>query len=885
MANSKKIVQAAAGAGGGEVANVEDFFSTYVYSGNGTAYDVEPQAIENGIKLGQYYSGTGSDGSALFGGNGDYVTVSGLSSSITGDFTIELFGYNTSPASEEHVLLGPWGDGTHGNQILVRFTGETLGVSFPSFEINLAKSIHGIGRNEWFHLAISRSSGTLKVFANGVEVNSSSYSGTVDLGTLYIGSERSPFNFNGNWEGNISNVRVSTSTAFYTSTFALPSANLTAISGTGLLTLQGGTPFVDNSGNSHTVTQGGSVSAASEGAFPVEDGDGGLVWTKRRVTDVIGQTWHNWQDTERGTEQSIFSNNSNVETTVSGITSFNGDGYTIGVNANFNYDTQDYVSYTFKKQERFFDVVTWTGDGTSDRQISHNLGVAPGCIFVKKTNDTREWAVYHRSTTATHYAALNLTDAFFANSTLWNDTEPTDTVFTVGNNNSVNTNGDTYVAYLFAHNDGDGGFGPDGDKDAIKCGSYTGNGSSTGPEIDLGFEPQWVLIKCSTQGGTSPAYEWYVFDSMRGMTGEDDTFLTVNDAVGESSGTYNYVKPEPTGFKIQSAQSRVNASGQTYIYIAISRGPMAVPESASDVFDIDTRNSTGTGVAPGYRSSSGIVDFALRKNSASGTDNWQNMARLIQGRFLEPNTTNTESTSAEALFDYMNGYKATVGTNSGLYSWMWKRAPQFCDVVTYKGNNTQGRSITHNLGVAPEMIWVKARDFTRSWNVYHKDLTPSGGVAPFMEINSADAVNHSDSRYPSDPTDTTFVVGNSEEVNSGNYNYIAYLFASLDGVSKVGSYTGTGGSGNNIDCGFSSGARFILIKNSSSSEQWYVWDTERGISAGNDPFLRLNSTAAQTTDKDYIDPYSAGFTVNEGASGDAAVNKLGETYIFYAIAI
>ena len=70
---------------------------------------------------------------------------------------------------------------------------------------------------------------------------------------------------------------------------------------------------------------------------------------------------------------------------------------------------------------------------------------------------------------------------------------PTSTEFTVGANVDVNAQAENYVAYLFAHNDGDGEFGPDGDADIIKCGSYTGNGSSTGPEIDLGFEPQWLL--------------------------------------------------------------------------------------------------------------------------------------------------------------------------------------------------------------------------------------------------------------------------------------------------------------------------------------------------------------------------------------------------------
>jgi hypothetical protein len=111
--------------------------------------------------------------------------------------------------------------------------------------------------------------------------------------------------------------------------------------------------------------------------------------------------------------------------------------------------------------------------------------------------------------------------------------------------------------------------------------------------------------------------------------------------------------------------------------------------------------------------------------------------------------------------------------------------------------------------------------------------------------------------------------------------YIAYLFATLAGVSKVGSYTGTGAD-LNVDCGFSAGARFILIKRTDSTGDWYVWDSARGIVAGNDPYLLLNSLAAEVTSTDYIDPLSSGFTVT--SSAPAALNASGGTYIFLAIA-
>jgi len=129
----------------------------------------------------------------------------------------------------------------------------------------------------------------------------------------------------------------------------------------------------------------------------------------------------------------------------------------------------------------------------------------------------------------------------------------------------------------------------------------------------------------------------------------------------------------------------------------------------------------------------------------------------------------------------------------------------------------------------------------------------------------------------------SYIVSSSGSVyqyQSGN-TFIAYLFASVDGISKVGSYTGTGND-LNVDCGFSAGARFILIKRTDSSGDWYVWDSLRGIVAGNDPYLLLNTTAAQVTNTDYIDPLASGFTVT--SSAPAALNASGGTYIFYAIA-
>jgi len=133
----------------------------------------------------------------------------------------------------------------------------------------------------------------------------------------------------------------------------------------------------------------------------------------------------------------------------------------------------------------------------------------------------------------------------------------------------------------------------------------------------------------------------------------------------------------------------------------------------------------------------------------------------------------------------------------------------------------------------------------------------------------------------SSPSETQFYVNVDIGANTSNNNHIAYLFATVPGISKVGSYTGTG-SNVDVNCGFTSGARFVLVKRTDSTGDWYVWDSARGIVAGNDPYVLLNSNAAQVTSTDYIDPLSSGFTIT--SSAPAALNASGGNYLFLAIA-
>jgi hypothetical protein len=179
------------------------------------------------------------------------------------------------------------------------------------------------------------------------------------------------------------------------------------------------------------------------------------------------------------------------------------------------------------------------------------------------------------------------------------------------------------------------------------------------------------------------------------------------------------------------------------------------------------------------------------------------------------------------------------------------------------------------------MIWVKQRDVSgEDWWVYHSGLDATAPENYNLLLNKTNAKSGVTGAWANTaPTDTAFFLDQSP-VNASGGDFIAYLFASLPGISKVGSYTGTG-SAQTIDCGFTTGARFVLIKCTNDAENWIVFDSERGIVSGNDPYLSLNTTDAEITSSDFIDPVSSGFAVN---TNFGEVNNSSNTYIFYAIA-
>jgi hypothetical protein len=300
-----------------------------------------------------------------------------------------------------------------------------------------------------------------------------------------------------------------------------------------------------------------------------------MVWVKSRSPADN----HQLIDTAQSSGSNAYHLNSNTTDAsllrTNSITGFLSSGFSVGATATVNDTSVNYASWTFRKAAKFFDVVTYTGNGVAGRQIAHSLGTTVGMIIVKTLNTPDQWRCYHRALGATKQIFLNLTNAA-SNSGLnaWNNTEPTSTDFTVGTD--CNSNGATYVAYLFAHDTSSTGI--------IQCGSFTTDASGKAT-VDLGWEPQYILIKSS--GGPQ---SWFLLDTMRGMSGSEAS--TINNRLYANTSAAEVIDsvclPTSTGFKAVSSLVESTA----HIYMAIRR-PNKPPTTGTQVFGINTFSVLG----------------------------------------------------------------------------------------------------------------------------------------------------------------------------------------------------------------------------------------------------------------------------------------------------
>ena len=296
-----------------------------------------------------------------------------------------------------------------------------------------------------------------------------------------------------------------------------------------------------------------------------------FVWTKNR-----DDTWSNTLiNAVSGGTKYLYSDTTDAEATNSTmITAFNSDGYIVGEHGDINRNNERNVSWNWKagttsipsgsseaptavsiNATAGFGIYEYTGSGGSGRTIAHGLNSAPKMIMTKRLTSTRDWAVYHSSVGATKYLELNNTQAVLTNTGMWNDTEPTSSLITLGNDGQTNGGSDPMIMYAFADVPG-----------YSKFGSYTGNNNANGAFVYTGFSPAFIIIKKTDGTGG-----WQLRDNKRTGYNETLNLMYANAAsVEQTTDGFDFLS---NGFKWRNQASDCNGTGN-YIYMAFAKAPL-----------------------------------------------------------------------------------------------------------------------------------------------------------------------------------------------------------------------------------------------------------------------------------------------------------------------
>ena len=399
------------------------------------------------------------------------------------------------------------------------------------------QSVLGLSVNDVFSVAIDMDALTLQAYRNGTTFGSSI---TLDS-AVYIPH----FSGNGTSTGDANTAALN---------FGQRSFAYTPPSGFKALNTQNLPEPSIKKPNQYfnAVTYTGSSSSVSVTGVGFQPD---FIWTKARSTTFNHGVFDSVRGFGSGATKILFTNNTNAEATQSNILSVNSDGFTTGTTSvgETNNSGDTYVAWNWKESATpGFDIVTYTGDGTAGRTISHNLGVAPSLIIAKGRTNADNWPVGHASRNWDRHLLLNSTAAEAVTSSSWNNTAPTSSVFTVGSDARINQNTITYVAYLWSEVAGFSRFG-----------SYTGNGSSDGPFVFCGFRPRWVMIKRTDSAGS-----WFMIDTARGSYNVVNPYVMANVSNAEATDlSWDILS---NGFKLRSSYTDINTSSGTYVFAAFS---------------------------------------------------------------------------------------------------------------------------------------------------------------------------------------------------------------------------------------------------------------------------------------------------------------------------
>ena len=519
-----------------------------------------------------------------------------------------------------------------------------------------------------------------------------------------------------------------------------------------------------------------------------------LFWVKASDTN---QGNHHIYDSVRGITKRLVVNGTQTEGT-GYINASHPDGVLLGTNQTVNSSSYNYVAWgwdmgnttatntsgSISSQVRANttygqSIITYTGTG-SNATIGHGLSSAPELVIVKDRSNANTWQVFHTSLGNTAAAFLDLSSAADTGETsYWNNTSPTNSLVTLGTNTKVNHSGHTYVAYAF-HSV----------SNYSKFGSYSGNGSSTGPSVTLGFRPAWLMIK-RTEG----AGDWKIFDSTRNPLNEVTKFLHPNDASAEGTSSSYKVDFDDNGFQIKGSGAGINNNGETFIYMAFAGGMDSISDyntdgsipsrvKANPTYGQSIVSYTGTGSATTVGHGLDSAPEMVVVKSRDAAENWVVFHTNInsgQG-YIKLNSTDAAITGSSRRFRFGNDSDGVVPDSTKVYigsggevntsgndyiAYCFHSVTGYSKFGSYTGTGSSGNAIT--TGFKPAFVMVKRTDSANSWCMY--DSLRDDYLLLADASDAEVSVNHLDF------TDTGFTIqstGGGQNTSGGTYIYMAF---------------------------------------------------------------------------------------------------------------
>ena len=725
------------------------------------------------------------------------------------------------------------------------------------------------------------------------------------------------------------------------------------------------------------LSHGGMVqitNAIEDGMWYYYDTERGATYEIANGNDDIGGTAINSPYTSNS-----YTGTENISTQVTNsLTSWTNTGFTLGINVsphsgineyyqqtNTSTTHHIYTAYSWRRAKHFFDVVKYTGNGASSRQIAHGLGSAPGMIWCKAISTNSEFMCYHRGAADgvnPHLYGHHLKNTSWSNTGAWAQTAPTASNFSVGgsvpsaNETTLNDNGVEYIAYLWGHDTGIGG----DHVSKIQCGyinpTASGQSRTSSDQINTPWRAQYIAWKNYNDDGyfcqTDKFNGMHTISNTGAANGAstDDRVKIFHSKTGRlfEFGNVKFLEMEGanrlqlfnSGTRPQNTGQGSGTSGHTIMHLTVRDDEGAKPpEHKSANATQGHVFSTGANSAYGF-STTNRVDCALHINlthqlSYTNFPNYGGYrALLFSSQFSSWNgaiINYNQQFNATNSFDYpfsayhwntahSQEWVGRPGYWPANWQWdnfggqtsgrqfslgMWTKKFGYHSFEHYRGNNVSDRSIATSLGVKPEMVIVKQiKNHTTGTNMFshtlmfHKDIAYGqsygtndyllnlGNNAPRLRVDNFWGT----SEWANWPVPTNanssgisyFKIGNL--LHNGPYNnddgfspnesgggYIAWSWATVPGLSKIGVYTGDGQSTKNIDCGFTNGARMVMIKNCSRTSPW-LWISVNSTTGGNDHFAETSYSESTGTN-----PAAAAAGVFVGQTGtdssSSGINK------------